>query len=183
LRALSAAGFDEILQQIGEHFNLNSLACYHVTFIAVSHCQRGYVHYDLTNTGQRAWNIIIPLLLANETGPELDLLEEKRNSPDYAGNRIGQLRYQYDVASMMGDAAYHATSAMDYRVRKEMRMAATVYVADIGEDNIDAILNHYTQHYPPRDRPELLLAMAGAHWKRDDPSARLPEPLVIKEES
>ena len=39
----------------------------------------------------------------------------------------------------------HATSAVDYRLTKEMRMAATVYVADISEDNIDAILSDYTQ--------------------------------------
>ena len=43
LRALSAAGFDEVLQHVGEHFGFDGLACYHVTFIAVLHCNRGWV--------------------------------------------------------------------------------------------------------------------------------------------
>ena len=77
----------------------------------------------------------------------------------------------------MGDEAYHATAALDYRdTRGQMRMAATVYVADIGEDNIDKIMKDYTQHYPPRDRPDLLLAMAGSHWHPTNPTARLPSP-------
>jgi hypothetical protein len=74
----------------------------------------------------------------------------------------------------MGDDAYHATSAVDYRDIRQMRMAATVYLADIGEDNIDNIMKHYTQHYPPSDRPDLLLAMAGSHWSSRNPDARLP---------
>jgi hypothetical protein len=76
----------------------------------------------------------------------------------------------------MGDDAYHATSAVDYQGIRQMRMAATVYVADIGEDNIDNIMSDYTQHYPPSDRPDLLLAMAGSHWNPTDPNVRLPGP-------
>jgi hypothetical protein len=76
---------------------------------------------------------------------------------------------------MMGDNAFHATSAADYRTSREMRMAATIYIADINEENIDSIMDHHTQHYPPSDQPLVLLDMAGTHWKADDPSIRLPE--------
>jgi hypothetical protein len=176
LRALSAAGFDDVLRDIGEHFGFEGLAAYHVTFIAVSHCTQGYLHYDVSETDARVFNVIIPLILAEDTGPELDLQVERDDDDEDA--EVGRLRYQYDAASMMGDDAYHATSAVDYRVQKEMRMAATVYIGDINEDNIDNILSDYTQHYPPKDRPDLLLEMAGTHWHRDDPSARLPEPFV-----
>lgn len=175
LRALSVAGFDDVLKQIGESFGFEGLAAYHVTFIAVSHCTQGYLHYDITNSGAKVFNVIIPLILANETGPELDL---QASHSANKGERVGRLRYQYDVASMMGDDAHHATSAADYRLDKEMRMAATVYIADINEGNIDAILKDYTQHYPPQDRPDLLLSMAGQHWHRKNPKARLPKPLV-----
>jgi hypothetical protein len=191
LRALSAAGFDDVLQHIGDHFGFHGLAAYHVTFIAVSHCTQGYLHYDATSTNASVFNIIVPLLLANETGPELDLQAAASSSSSSSSSdpgtedndddkhAVGRLRYQYDVASMMGDDAYHATSAVDYRPQNEMRMAATIYVADITVDNIDAILTDYTQQYPPNDRPELLLAMAGNHWHRDIPHARLPEPLSL----
>jgi hypothetical protein len=68
----------------------------------------------------------------------------------------------------------HATSAIDYRMSKEFRLAATVYVADINEENVDAIMNHYTQPYPPKNR-DTLLGWAGTHWKKDDPTASLPK--------
>ena len=57
---------------------------------------------------------------------------------------------------------------------KEFRLAATVYVADITEDNVEAIMHHYTQLYPPKNR-DTLLSWAGTHWKKDDPTASLPK--------
>jgi hypothetical protein len=176
LRALSAAGFDDVLQQIGKHFGFKGLAAYHVTFIAVSQCSKGYIHYDATHTGAKVFNVIFPLLLANETGPELDVQDDEEFED--GDKKVGRLRYRYDVASMMGDDAYHATSAADYGRKKEMRMAATVYIADIEEDNIGPILSDFTQNYPSPDRPDLLLKMAGKHWKANDPYVILPEPFV-----
>ena len=78
---------------------------------------------------------------------------------------LGRYRYEHDVASLMGDDAFHGTSAVDYRGKKEMRMAATVYVADLNENNVDSIMNHYTQAYPPKDR-DLILSWSGKHWLR-----------------
>lgn len=75
----------------------------------------------------------------------------------------------------MGDGCVHATSACDYRHLKKMRLAATIYVADVNEENVGNILNEYTQEYPPQDR-ELLLQWSAKHWKKDDPSVSLPEP-------
>jgi hypothetical protein len=146
-----------------------------VTFIGVSECNEGYIHFDVSGTGARVFNVIIPLILANTTRPELDLRSDEVEA-NGTEQPVGRLRYQYNVASLMGDDAHHGTSAVDYRLQKEMRMAATVYIADIGEDNIESILKDYTQRYPPRGKPEILLAMAGLHWRRDDPSMRLPEP-------
>lgn len=72
----------------------------------------------------------------------------------------------------MGDDARHATASVHYE--GQMRLAATVYVADISEDNIEAIMKHYTQVYPPRNRPDLLMEIAGSHWKPNDSNATLP---------
>ena len=174
LQALSLAGFDGVLRSIGEYFGLDGLACYHVTFIAVSYSQKGYVHYDMKRTGNRVFNVIFPLILANNTGPELDLQAGTTGDPSLP---IGRLKYEYDIATLIGDDAYHGTSAVDYSSHKEMRMAATVYIADIQEDNIDSIMADYTQNYPPPRRKDLLLRMAGTHWKRNDPFVRLPEPF------
>ena len=100
LQALSAARFDEVLDSIGNYFGFNGLACYSLTFIAVSKCHKGFLHVDTSNTGagydtSRAFNIIIPLLLSNDTAPELDV------ASNVDENMIGRLRYQYHIAAMV----------------------------------------------------------------------------------
>jgi SET domain len=176
LQALSVAGFDEMLEGIGQYLGMDGLVAFHVTFIGVSFSNKGYLHHDVVKTGAKVYNVIVPLILANDTGPELDLQSwHPELSEDEQEYKIGRYRYEYDVASMMGDNAYHATSAVDYRVNKEMRMAATIYIADVNDVNAENIMGHYTQAYPPPDI-NLLKSWEGRHWKRSDPSRRLPVP-------
>lgn len=178
IEALGAGGFDQVLDGIGRALGLDGLVAYHITFIAASHSIKGYQHYDMRETGAKVYNVIIPLLLAEETGPELDLgsyecdipfggvrngAEEQYDGDDPYNYCVGRYRYEYDVASLMGDDAMHATSAVDYRRKSEMRMAATVYIADVNKDNVDSTISHYTQAYPPADR-DLILSWAGKHW-------------------
>jgi hypothetical protein len=175
LQALQLAGFDDVLKSIGEYFDMDGLVAFQVTFIGISRSSQGLFHTDVRRTEAKAYNIIIPLILANQTGPELGLQADLRldNEGEYAK---GRYRYEYNVASMMGDDAVHASSAVDYRSNKEFRMAATIYVADVNTRNVASIMSDYTQAYPPRDR-DMLLSWAGRHWKKDDPSRHLPEPI------
>ena len=181
LRVLSAAGFDEILQQLGDFFGYKHLTCFQLTFAAVSHCGGGYLHYDIAETGGRVFNFMIPLILVNTTSPELYFTEKLPDEESNLSNltEAGRLRYRYDVANIIGDSAVHATGLQDYRLKKEMRLVATVCIGEIDEDNVGAILYYIaTQNYPPQDRPDIYLSMAGKHWRRDDPSVKLPKPLT-----
>jgi hypothetical protein len=173
LQALQWAGFDDVLKSIGEALQMDGLVAFHVTFIGVSQAIRGYVHIDVSQTEAKTYNVIIPLILANDTGPELDLQAFGVEGSDR--DDIGRYRYVYDEAAMMGDDAYHATSAVDYRRSKEMRLAATVYIADVNERNVDRIMEEYTQAFPPRDSA-LLMSWAGRHWHPNDPTRGLPKP-------
>ena len=115
------------------------------------------------------------------TEPEFELLQA---GSEYGADEdedfvAGRLRYQYDTGVMVGDWAFHATSATNYRSQRQMRLAASVYIADVNEDNIKNIMGDYTQQYPPRDKPEVLLNMAGSHWKKDDPNMKLPKPAFL----
>lgn len=168
LKALSAAGFDEVLQGIGRHFgHIEGLVCYHLTFIAVSYCSDGYMHVDSTGTGNKAFNVIIPLMMVEESSPELQIWSDSR---PYS---VHSLKYDEYTAVMLGDDAHHRTAACDYRDVSKMRLAATVYLADVTEGNVESILSGYTQKYPPRDASRLL-NQAGVHWKRGSSTACLP---------
>jgi hypothetical protein len=108
LQALSSAGFDDMLSKIGDYFGFNGIACYHLTFIAVTRCSKGYLHHDLSETAKaetesRAFNMIIPLLLTNETGPELELASYEDS------NDVGRYRYEYDVATLVSSPGFSST--------------------------------------------------------------------------
>ena len=175
LRVLAKAGFDDALQAIGTHFDWEGLVVYHLTFIGVSHCEKGYLHRDFTDVGGSAFNMIIPLILANETNPELELAQDEE------GNTTGYYRYRYHVGSMVGDNTYHATAACDYRDQGQMRMAATIYMADVKAANLAQHLESLTQVYPPND-PSHLFNRRARHWKATNPQRRLPGPLLINDQ-
>ena len=172
LRALGAGGFDDYLDAVGRHFGLDTLVLYHVTFIGVSHCENGYMHHDFQNVDGKAFNMIVPLILANETGPGLELQQ------DFDLSKVGKYQYRYNVGSMVGDHTEHATGSCDYRDQGEMRMAATIYFADVGVDTAPGIIDSFTQLYPPPDAAHLF-RRRGKHWAKDDPSKKLPGPIVV----
>jgi hypothetical protein len=168
LQALSLAGFDDILESLGQYLAMDGLAVFHVTFIATSYSSKGYMHTDFAWSENKGFNIIIPLILANETDPELDISSLDRK-------RTGRYKYEYDVAVAIGDKAIHGTSAVDYRWNKEMRLAATIYVADFNERNVENITHYVTQTYPPSNK-DLFLSWSGIHWNPKDPLRKLPRP-------
>jgi hypothetical protein len=168
LKALSKGGFDKVLDFIGNKFGFDGLVAYHLSFIGVSHCTKGYMHNDITGVEGKGFNLIIPLMLATDSGPELEL-EQWDNQAI-----IGRYKYRLNEANMVGDSVAHATAACDYIAQGEMRMAATVYIADVNAENVHQVAAYFTQNYPPQDDFRHLLERAGSHWRKDDPSKRLP---------
>jgi hypothetical protein len=190
LEALGNAGFDDILESLGRHFNFTGLVCYQVTFIAVSKCSEGHLHTDFKNTHpdknqSNAFNVIIPLLIpsssnsghANKLSAGLELASRPTN-PDSDIVETGYMNYRYGVAAMLGDDSDHATAPVDHE--GEMRLAATIYVADVNIENYNKIPSN--QAYPPiKLHPELLLEMKGRDWHPTDPTRRLPKAISLKE--
>jgi hypothetical protein len=139
LKALSDAGFDNILKAIGEKMGFKKLNAMHLAFIGVSHSAKGFKHADVVNTGNKTFNVIIPMKLASETGPELEFSDMS----DPENVKTGKYKYEYDVAQMIGDSAIHATAGADYRPNKEFRYAASIYVMEVDEVSIDGLLSSY----------------------------------------
>ena len=111
--------------------------------------------------------MIIPLLFANETGPELDIQDDETLE-------VGKYRYEPNVAIMLGDDAVHGTSAVNYL--KDFRMGITVYVSEIDEESLESTVEAFTQMYPPVGSYDLLESWAGRHWDSNDPTKKLPRP-------
>jgi hypothetical protein len=143
---LKENGFLSVLDSIGDSLDLDGLTAYHLTFIVVSHCERGFLHHDTTGTGDKVFNVIIPLESVSGSPPELIITDSKDDS-------VGRLKYEENVGVMIGDDVNHATSECDYRDEPgKMRFAATIYIADINRDNTQTIAwSTLTQAFPPPD--------------------------------
>ena len=61
LKVLRENGILSVLNIIGNELGLDALVAYHLTFIVVSHCEQGFGHDDVKKTGDRTFNMIIPL--------------------------------------------------------------------------------------------------------------------------
>lgn len=163
LKLINENGFLSVLNEIGDQLDLDGLAAYHLTIIVVSHCEQGFVHHDTTGTDDKVFNVIIPLEMVHDSPPEL-IIEE------YSEERyIGRLKYEENVAVMLGDDARHATSECDYRDSPgTMRLAATVYIADINEDNTASIVGEtLTQAFPLPDT-DWVYSQRARHWENSN---------------
>ena len=140
LDVLLSAGFDSILKNIGENMGADGLVAYQLTFIGVNSCQKGNFHTDFANVGGKAYNVIIPLILVKDSEPELGI----QVTTETGDLKKGRLKYEYEVAPMVGDNLEHATSAANYESSGEFRMAATVYIADVNPSNVDHLVENYT---------------------------------------
>lgn len=108
LKVLRENGFLGVLNIIGNELGLDSLVAYHLTFIVVSHCEQGYIHHDTHSTGDRTFNVIIPLETIEDSPPELiikgipELIIKGINEPEAS---LGRLHYEEDIAILLGDVS------------------------------------------------------------------------------
>ena len=180
LRTLSAAGFDFFLTKMGEYFELNHAAVYQVSLTAVSHRSSEKLN-NVENTSKGHFNLMIPLMLVESTSPEV-YVDSKIGESGLAS--AGQLRYRYDVATIWGDNVPHAIAQQDYRSAKDMYLVANIQFGEIREDNVDYIRKSVlVQDFPPQDRPDILMSMAGMHWNPANHNAHLPAPATSDFES
>ena len=174
MEALAEAGFDTILESVGKRDNLTSITVYYPAFIAVSHCTTAYMHNDAEEDGH--YNVIFPVLQVNNSRPELIVGDE--NQRLYA-----PYKYEPDHAVVLGKFGLHGTAPCDYRGTDSMRMVVSVYMLE--GDNIptrDKVLNEWETSDPPYPRipDRLKFIQTTKHWKRDDPSRSLRNPLQPK---
>jgi len=164
LRALGAAGFDDVLAGVGEMLGLNGLVCYDNSFLAVTQSDDSYMHTDMEDSGRKAFNILIPISMVEQEGdrePELDIESSDENV-------VVSIAYQYDVGVVVGDWTYHKTHAVDYTSTGDMRVTASVYCAEFDEDNVDLIRRLYDEELPHLFGEYMELPIKEWHWRRGE---------------
>lgn len=157
LRALAKGGFDEVLNAIGEQFNLDSLHVDSMGFVAVTNCERGFIHTDWEEVDGRAFNFLIGIQSPAEAGPELVIESDRK----------GEVYYESNAGVLVGDGTRHGTRECDHRESRGVRITASIYLADLTEDNLKVAAGDTTSIFPPTGDEEWIWAQRGRHWSKD----------------
>ena len=141
LAQIGRAGFDEVMNGIGTHFDLDNIVCFHASYMGVSECDSSFTHTDIYATGEVTYNIIWPITLVNGSLPELNLQADD-------GNIVISINYEYDTAILMGDWGYHYTSPIEGYTGDEKRVVVGMYCGQIDDNNSQMLANLYDGEDP-----------------------------------
>ena len=168
LRALARGGFDTVLRGIGKRFGLETLYVDKLSFIAVTNCQRGYLHTDFDNVGGRAFNLLVGIDSPEGGGPELIVETEDKM-------RRGEVYYGTNAGVLMGDGTRHRTRECDYRASRQARITASIYLVDLNDSNLHNLMSYTPSPFsiPDEDRRKWTWTQRGRHWNKNDGSVSL----------
>mmetsp|Transcript_19416 Transcript_19416/g.44226 ORF Transcript_19416/g.44226 Transcript_19416/m.44226 type:complete len:808 (-) Transcript_19416:260-2683(-) len=156
LAALGRGHFDVILDALGNFYGKKSLTVYGVGIFALTQCNVGAgLHRDADGVG--VYNILIAVELVDGADPELIVATDDES-------RIGELKYEYDVGVVIGGDILHGTIECDYRHKKGIRMVASVYVAEVTDDNVEELMNESSSLFPLQHDVKWINAQRGRHW-------------------
>ena len=169
LRALARGGFDKVLEGIGKRFGLETLHVDSFGFVAVTNCQRGFLHTDWEDVGGGAFNFLVGIYSPEDSGPELIVESEDEV-------RRGEVHYGTNAGILVGDGTRHGTRECDHRASREVRITASIYLADLNDGNLGVVAGDTTSIFPPTgegDGERWIWTQRGRHWNRDDRSVSL----------
>ncbi|KAL7540281.1 hypothetical protein ACHAXR_009997 [Thalassiosira sp. AJA248-18] len=160
LRALAKGGFDDVLKGIGELYDLDALHVDGIGFMAITNCDGGYIHTDFRNTNGGGFDVLFEIVSPGEdAGAEL-IVE--------GDNKVkGEIHYSKNVGWVNGDGTRHGTALCDHRAHRGVRITATVFMADVREDNLSVLAEDTSSIFPPMEhQSEWIWAQRGRHWRR-----------------
>ncbi|CAB9501132.1 Guanylate cyclase [Seminavis robusta] len=157
-RTMLDLGFDEALGSLGEFFGLNHTTCFHMSWMGLSEADNSFTHADVYASGKKAYNLIFPIITVDGTKPELDVISDDANIEI-------SVKYQHDVAYVLGDWGYHKTSANDNE-GGQLRLVAGTYCGQIDETNAEMLANIYDGEDPAPFMSQFHLPIQEFHWKK-----------------
>ena len=165
---LGSGDFGRVLEAFGATFgHIQKLVCFEISFLTVSTCHRIRPHADLIENDHKAWNVLFPLVLVDNSVEELIVYsDDKRLSK--------KIKYTLGTAIILGDGGIHATNLVQY-MAKSFRLMASVYIGDVTRGNARPLMADASHKYPGSIQ-DLLDMARHPHWTRQSGSAmpRIP---------
>jgi len=171
IRALAEAGIDMLLDAVAEEYELDSLAIQGVGFLAATHADEdGFIHWDWSKTGGKAFNILIPLEQVPGSGPELYVADSTWGDDESEDDNVGEIKLHPNYGLLLGDDSNHGTHQCDHRPSGKIRASVTIYFADLTRHNLDVVSADPTAVFPLQHSVQWLWTQRGRHWSSDGAS-------------
>ena len=89
----------------------------------------------------KAFNFLVGIYSPDDAGPELIV--------ESAQGRKGETYYGSNSGVLVGDNTRHGTRECNHQSNREVRIAASIYLADPSEENLDILAGDTTSVFPP----------------------------------
>jgi hypothetical protein len=162
MKVLKRGGFDKILEAIGSDFESDGLMIAGMGFILLSHSNGSDLHRDNPGGGKDFFDLLFPLILPEDDVSQLYI------GDDISQDRAAPLNLQPDEAILLGMDTWHKTGDCDYRKNNGLRVAVSVYVADVNEDNVELVASDGTALFPVPGQEDWFLAQKGRFWRKGE---------------
>ena len=157
LSVLKRWGIDKIIDVIGSEFQSESLTFLGLGFIVVSHSTASKKHQDNPGGGKDFFDLLFPLVLPKNDVAQLRIGKSKKQN--------GLVNFEANVGVLLGMDTWHSTADCDYRDDNDLRVAVSVYLADVNEDNVELLSEDGTALFPIPGQADWILAQQGRLWK------------------
>ena len=179
LQVLRRGGFDTVLDAIGREFNSNGLMVAGMGFMMASYTLIGQIHADLPHASGYWWNLVFPLVLPEKGSATLNLEDEHDSSRGWS-----PVSYTPNIGVLMGGDTRHGTGSFDYRKDRGLRVAVSIYVVDVDEDNVHNVASDGTGTHMffviPFAKKERLSTVCRSSCSPVPPLAIFPTPRNIE---
>lgn len=141
LRALGRGGFDTVLESMAKEYGSEGLMIGGCGFIVVHNVKGGVLHRDLDVEREASWfDLLFPLELP-EAGAHLNISNREKT-------KVGRVDYTPNVGVLLEASTVHATGACNYAATNDFRVAVSIYILDVQDDNKEDFANDDTAYFP-----------------------------------
>eukprot|EP00934_Nitzschia_sp_Nitz4_P002300 Nitzschia sp. Nitz4//scaffold31_size150131//145303//147582//NITZ4_002856-RA/size150131-processed-gene-0.213-mRNA-1//1//CDS//3329547743//2300//frame0 len=166
LSVLRRGGFDKVLEQIGNAFDLQGLMIQGVGAIFLSEYEfMDNIHVDIEGSKGSFYNVIVPVYIPEDEKSALVVT-------DYYHGGSGSVNLDPNMGLILGGESPHGTAECNYREKRDVRLSFAVYLADINDNNVDLIASDSTSLWPTKGDTEWFRAQRGRLWSKDGNSLR-----------
>jgi hypothetical protein len=154
---LKRGNFDYVLGIIANEFKPWGYMFAGMGFTVGVHSEASVIHRETPGGGKNLLKLVFPVHLPEHNVAQLYVGNEEER-------KVAPVDLEYHQGLLLSGDTVHGTADFDYRSNDNIQIFASIYIADIEEDNIDMIAEDNTALFPFSGNTGWLLAQRGRFW-------------------